>query len=400
MTGRILCLNAGSSSLKFALFACTETRYDAIASGTVGGIGTSQTSLRIDREDGTTWEPPIEAADHPAAFQQVAIELGRSPDQTIDAIGHRVVHGGSRFHGPVQIDSTIMNQLRELVPFAPLHQPVQVNLIEVAREQFPDVPHVACFDTSIHHTLPEIAARFPLPRWVWDEGVRRYGFHGLSYESVLETHSEFRQGKSIIAHLGNGASAAAFQDGISVETTMGFTPTGGLMMGTRCGDLDPGVLLHLMRQRNMGADDLDRLVNSESGLKGVSGTTSDVRSLLDARNDPDARMAIDMFCYHAARQLAGLASSLKGVDRLAFTGGIGEHAAEIRASICERLSFLGLTVDEDRNLTNAPVISHAESRCTVHVVPTNEEQIIARHTWNILANIDASPGKSHFPPTP
>jgi len=389
MNGGILCLNAGSSSLKFALFASANGELRESLRGAVDGIGTAQTGMQVQHAEGTVREPVIEAIDHPAAFQRVAEEINGLEDAAIGAIGHRVVHGGTKFHGPARVNDAVLDELRQLIPFAPLHQPVQVRLIEAARGQFPDVPQIACFDTSIHHTLPEVAARFPLPRWLWDEGVRRYGFHGLSYEFVLDSHPEFRQGKTVIAHLGNGASAAAFRDGVSVDTTMGFTPTGGLMMGTRCGDLDPGVLLHLMRQHNMTADDLDRLVNQESGLKGVSGATSDVRSLLESQSDANARLAIDMFCYLAAKQLGGLVAALEGIDRLVFTGGIGEHSAIVRSTICSRLGYLGLSIDPEQNDAAAAVISRPGDRCTVHVVATDEERIIAKR---IVAILEAAAG--------
>lgn len=383
-TMHILALNAGSSSLKFALFRPGEGDLAASLRGAVDGIGTSHTRLNVRSDGGETCEPVNPVTNHPEAFQRVVAEVERFSQVSIDAVGHRVVHGGTRFRGPVRVDAAILDELRKLIPFAPLHQPVQLSLIEAARERFPSVPQVACFDTSVHHTLPEVASRFPLPKWIWDEGVRRYGFHGLSYEFVLESDSEFRQGKTIIAHLGNGASVTAFQDGVSVDTTMGFTPTGGLMMGSRCGDLDPGVLLYLLRQHGMTADDLDHLVNHESGLKGVSGTTSDVRSLLNSLDNAEARLAVDMFCYQTAKQIGGLAAVLNGVDRLIFTGGIGEHSARIRASVCDRLGFLGLSIDSVRNEANESVISRIGSRCPVHVVPTDEEQLIARQTLELL----------------
>ena len=382
-----LTLNAGSSSLKFALYRESDGRLTEMIRGAVLGIGTAQGQVTLQKADGETHQPISQVLDHLQAFEQVASEIVEGRDVALKAIGHRIVHGGNRFAGPVLIDEMVLSELRRLVPFAPLHQPVQVRLIEAACVRFPSTSQVGCFDTSIHHALPALAARFPLPKRLWDEGVRRYGFHGLSYEYVLDACPELREGKTIIAHLGNGASITAFHEGVSVETTMGFTPTGGLMMGTRCGDLDPGVVLYLLRQHHLTADELDRLVNQESGLKGVSGVTSDVRTLLKTETD-DAHLALDMFCYQAAKQIGGLASVLNGVDQLVFTGAIGEHSAEIRASICERLTYLGLTIDPVRNQNHDRVVSRPASRCEVHVVPTNEERIIAKQTHDVLTSAE------------
>ncbi len=384
-TMAILALNAGSSSLKFALYGCGGGDLALIVRGAVEGIGATTGSFRIRHADGTGLSEviPVET-DHSAAFQRAVSACTQVGDREIGAIGHRVVHGGTQFSGPVVIDGPVLEELKRLIPFAPLHQPAQVTLIEAVAAEYPSTPQVACFDTAIHHTLPEVAARFPLPCWLWDEGVRRYGFHGLSYEFVLGTDSEFRRGKTIIAHLGHGASITAFREGISVETTMGFTPTGGLMMGTRCGDLDPGVMLYLLREHGSSAEDLDRIVNAESGLLGVSGRTSDLKQLLDRPHDEDAALAVDMFCYQAAMRVGSLAAAQNGLDRLVFTGGIGERSSVVRQSICERLGFLGLTLDRTRNESHDRIISTDGSRCRVHVVQTDEEQIIARHTQDIL----------------
>ncbi len=381
----ILALNAGSSSLKFALYGSGGGDLTPIVRGAVEGIGATAGVFRIRREDGTDLSEAIPMrTDHRAAFQRALSACEKSGDLEVKGIGHRVVHGGTQFSGPVVIDGSVLGELKRLIPFAPLHQPAQVTLIEAVAAEYPSTPQVACFDTAIHHTLPEVAARFPLPRWLWDEGVRRYGFHGLSYEFVLSTDAEFRRGKTIIAHLGHGASITAFREGVSVETTMGFTPTGGLMMGTRCGDLDPGVLLYLLREHSCSVEDLDRIVNVESGLLGVSGRTSDLKQLLGRPQDEDAALAVDMFCYQAAMRIGGLAAALSGVDRLVFTGGIGERSAVVRDAICDRLSFLRLSLDQSRNKAGDPVISAEASRCGVHIVQTDEERVIARHTRDIL----------------
>ncbi len=381
----ILALNAGSSSLKFALYDSGEGEVTPVLRGAAEGIGEITGSFRFRRADGTGLSEAIPGAtDHRAALQRALSACKQAGDFEVEGIGHRVVHGGTEFSGPVVIDGSVLKELKRLIPFAPLHQPAQVALIEAVAAEYPSTPQVACFDTAIHHTLPEVAARFPLPRWLWDEGVRRYGFHGLSYEFVLSTDAEFRRGETVIAHLGHGASITAFREGVSVETTMGFTPTGGLMMGTRCGDLDPGVVLYLLREHGCSVEDLDRIVNAESGLAGVSGRTSDLKQLLDRPQDKDAALAVGMFCYQAAQRIGGLAAVLNGIDRLVFTGGIGERSAAIRRTICERLGFLGLTLDPSRNEAGDPVICAEASRCRVHVVQTDEERVIARHTENAM----------------
>ncbi|MGD9854909.1 MAG: acetate/propionate family kinase [Planctomycetaceae bacterium] len=390
----IVALNAGSSSLKCALFETSTGEIRFVLRGAVDGIGGPAARLRtstVHHVDETLELP--QATDHRSAFRHLSAAMRSQAETQFAAVGHRVVHGGARFAAPVLIDGSVLAEIKRLVPFAPLHQPCQVRLIEALREEYPAVPQVACFDTAVHRTLPEIAARFPLPRWLWDEGVRRYGFHGLSYEFVLGSNAAFRRGKTIIAHLGHGASITAFQDGVSVETTMGFTPTGGLMMGTRCGDLDPGVFLHLLRRHGCSADDLDRIVNAESGLAGVSGTTSDVKRLLDQSPvNNAAALAVEMFCYQAAMRIGGLAAALNGMDRLVFTGGIGERSAVVRTAICARLSFLGLSLDESWNDTHEADIQSPSSRCSVHVVKTDEELVIARHTSQVLLTAAGNSG--------
>jgi len=302
----ILSLNAGSSSLKFALFNESAERSPAVLSGSVSGIGSDQQCMTIRFGHDEADELVHRGIDHAAAFDWLMTMVAAFPGASISMIGHRIVHGGNKFQQPVLIDRDVINELLALVEFAPLHQPVQIRLIESVRERFPKIPQVACFDTAIHHTLPEVAARFPLPKWLWDEEVRRHGFHGISCESVLATSHEFRTGRTIIAHLGNGSSITALRDGISIDTSMGFTPTGGIMMGTRCGDLDPGVMLYLLRRHHLTAEELDQLVNHESGLKGVSGMTSDVRTLLQSAADHDVQLALDMFAYQAAKQIGGM----------------------------------------------------------------------------------------------
>jgi acetate kinase len=329
----ILALNCGSSSLKYAAFE-GERRS---AGGAVGGIGV---------EGGH--------ATHADAVH-AALDGLRPPD----AVGHRFVHGGPKLLDPVRIDDVVLKVLREAVPFAPLHLPPALSAVEAVAHRYPHVLQFACFDTSFHRSLPEVARRFPLPVSVDALGVRRYGFHGLSYEWAT---SELRlPGRVVIAHLGNGASMCAVKDGVSIDTTMGLTPAGGFMMGTRSGDLDPGVIVFLLE--TMSREKIGRLVDHEAGLLGVSGTTSDMKTLL-ASEDPRGRLAVEMFCYQARKSVGALTAALGGLDALVFTGGIGEHAAEIRHRICDGLAHLG--------------------KFAVHVIAADEERVIARHVRRLL----------------
>jgi len=338
---------------------------------------------------------------------------------SLEAIGHRVVHGGPKHFSPELVTPELLADLRAHAAWAPLHIPASLRVIETLRAKRPDLPQVACFDTAFHTRMPEVAARLPLPRHFYDQGIRKYGFHGLSYEYLLSVLREEAQGRLIMAHLGNGASMVACADGVPVETTMGMTPIGGFMMGTRTGDLDPGVLLYLMREHGYDDKRLEQLLDKESGLKGVSGRTSDVRTLLELRAEGDeaATMAVEMFCYQARKTVGALAVALGGLDRLVFTGGIGENAAPIRELICRGLEHLGVRLDPARNQEARPsaagsqraasspgssdsarrdktgirrsrapvwVISSAGTPCTVMVIPTNEELMIARHTYRLV----------------
>jgi acetate kinase len=307
------------------------------------------------------------------------------------AVGHRVVHGGRDFVSPTRIDAGVLDVLRRLEPLAPLHLPPQIAAIEAVSARGPDLLQVACFDTAFHRRMPEVAQRFPLPEWAWDAGICRFGFHGLSYEHAVDVLGD-DCGRVVIAHLGHGASMAAVHDGAPIDTTMAFTPAAGLMMGTRTGDLDPGVVVHLMRERGMSADDVDDLVNHESGLLGVSGTTGDMRELLDARRaDPRAARAVGMFCRTARKTIGALAAALGGLDQLVFTGGIGEHAAPVRAEICDGLEHLGIRIDPGRNAAAAPVISAGGANCTVRIIPADEDRVIAHHTASIARALLARP---------
>jgi len=381
----VLCLNSGSSSLKFAVYRCGNGDDVELARGAVEGIAQEHGRLWIQQpKDGQRQESHRSFVSHQAAFEAAMNSLSSLELPAFSVVGHRVVHGGDQFDGPTRIDAQVLGTLRTLVRFAPLHLPPQVAMIELAQQRFSEVPQVACFDTAFFRHMPELAQRYPLPRFLWDAGVRRYGFHGLSYESILASHEEARLGRTIIAHLGNGCSMTAVRDGRPVNTTMGFTPTGGLMMSTRSGDLDPGVLIYLMDQQGYGPRDIERLVNQESGLKGVSGQSGDMQTLLSVRGDnPQAALAIDMFCDSIRQQIGAFAAVLGGLDRLIFTAGIGERAAAVRGEICYGLDHLGIVLDESANAANARRISHSNSPCRVNVIATNEERMIARHCTTI-----------------
>ena len=382
---RILCLNTGSSSLKFALYEIGE-REVALATGAAEGIGNPGARLSLRKgTDTPAVEVTVEAPDGRAAIQTVLAALDAHRLPAPDAVGHRLVHGGPAHRAPERVDARLLEALQALVPFAPLHLPAELDGIAAVARRFPNLPQVVCFDTAFHRDMPDVAQRFPLPGALWDAGIRRYGFHGLSYEYVVHELGPASRGRVVIAHLGNGASMAAVQDGRSVETTMGLTPTGGLMMGTRPGDLDPGVLLHLLVTRQYEVEGLTRLVERESGLLGVSGLSADMRTLLDARDrDPNAARAIAMFCHRARREVGALAAVLGGMDSLVFTGGIGEHSTEIRQEICRGLEHLGVLLDPDANGAHAPIVSPRGAACVVRVVKTNEDLMVARHTRAVL----------------
>lgn len=388
--GAILCLNAGSSSLKFAVYRRTpnlEGETTPLAAGAVERIGLSQSRLRVSTEGAGGTETEGEYKDHSSAVQAVLDVLERRGLPALDAAGHRLVHGGPTHTTPERLDARLMESLRELAPLAPLHLPGELSVIEAVSARFPALPQVVCFDTAFHHRMPEEARRLPLPRALWDAGIRRYGFHGLSYEYVVWRLGPAARGRTIIAHLGNGASMAAVRDGLPVDTTMGLTPTGGFMMGTRSGDLDPGVLLYLLREKGYDSERLDRLVNDESGLLGVSGLSPDMKTLLERRgSEPAAAQAVAMFCYQLRKYIGALAATLGGLDTLVFTGGIGERAAPVRWEACQGLDHLGLRLDAERNAVHADTVSRPDSRCIVRVIPAQEDLMIARHVQKMLAS--------------
>jgi acetate kinase len=372
---RVLCVNSGSSSLKLALYEDEAP----IASSAVEGIGLGEGRLTV--RDGSARILRDEPGTFHDAGAALRSALGAARFPAPDAAGHRIVHGGADHTAPERVTPQLLAALRTLVPLAPLHLPAALNSIDAVSAHFPGLPQIACFDTAFHRRMPAVAQRLPLPRELRAKGIQRYGFHGLSYEYVVATLGAATLGRAVIAHLGNGASLAAVRDGLSVDTTMGFTPTGGLMMGTRSGDLDPGVLVHLLAHEGFDAGAIARLVDHESGLLGVSGKTSDMKVLLETRAaEPHAAEAVELFCYVLRKHIGAFAAVLGGIDTLVFTGGIGERAAPVREETCRGLEHLGIQVDRDRNARHDPIISAPGSACAVRVVRTDEDLMIARHT--------------------
>jgi len=392
MADAIVVINAGSSSIKFAVFrveSATELRMEL--DGQVDGIGTKPHFSVTSAEGADHDDRDLSGGrggDHRGAMEEIRAWLDehRGEDRIV-AVGHRVVHGGQAYAAPVLIDARVVAELERLVPLAPLHQPHHLAAIRAVAAASPDLPQVACFDTAFHRTQPPVARAFALPREFADEGVHRYGFHGLSYEYIASAlpgvAPEIAGRRVIVAHLGNGASLCAMERGRSVATTMGFSALDGLVMGTRPGTLDPGVLLYLMTQHGMDAHALEALLYNRSGLLGVSGVSSDMRELL-ASADPRAREAVDLFVYRIAREIGSLAAALGGLDALVFTAGIGEHAPEIRARVCRDAQWLGVRLDEAANRTGGPRISTAGAGASAWVIPTDENLMIARHTAAVL----------------
>jgi acetate kinase len=390
-------LNAGSSSLKFCVYRRPEVEAWRLETrGLIEGIGTSP---RFAAKDGTGARLDAHELDKSAvhdgrtALDSLAAWLrARYAGARVLGVGHRVVHGGAKFAGPTIVTPQVLEELRTLVPLAPLHQPYNLAAIDAVSEQLPGVPQVACFDTSFHRGQPAVAELVPLPREICRSGVQRYGFHGLSYEyiaSVLpQVAPEIGTGRVIVAHLGSGASMCALKDGRSVDHSLGFTALDGLCMGTRPGAVDPGVILYLFQGLGLSAKDVETILYKKSGLLGISGISNDMRDLVGS-SEPAALLAVDYFVYRAAKEIGALASVLKGIDGLVFTAGIGENSAEIRSRICEASAWLGIELDPDANSRNGPRISHAGSRVSAWMIPTNEELMIARHTGVLLGLIEA-----------
>ncbi len=391
-----LVLNAGSSSLKFCVFARSpQAAWRLEARGQVEGIGTAP---HLSAKDGTG-EPLVDQAlaadvrDGRAALDSLAAWLRSCfGGARVLGVGHRVVHGGARFAGPAIVTPQVLEELRALVPLAPLHQPHNLAAIEAVFDRIPGVPQVACFDTSFHRGQPAVAELVPLPRELCRSGLQRYGFHGLSYEYVASvlpaTAPGIARGRVVVAHLGSGASVCALRDGKSVDCSFGFTALDGLCMGTRPGALDPGVVLHLFQGLGLSAAEVEAILYKKSGLLGISGISNDMRDLVGS-DDPGARLAVDYFVYQAAKQIGALAAVLGGLDGLVFTAGIGENSAEIRRRIGESCAWLGVEIDPGANARRGPRISTAASRVQAWVVPTNEELMIARHTGRLLGLTEA-----------
>jgi acetate kinase len=381
----ILTINGGSSSLKFGLFD-PSVRPVRLLSGRIERIGMAGSRLVVVGADGCQKEDnTVKVPDQPAAAGLLIELLGYLVGlKNIAVVGHRVVHGGNRFWRPELITPAVLDELRKIVPYDPDHLPGEIGAIEALLRLEPDLPQVACFDTAFHHDLPRVAQMIAIPHRYEAAGIRRYGFHGLSYAYLMEELARVAgpgaaRGRVILAHLGSGASLAAVRDGRCIETTMGLTSTSGLVMGTRCGDIDPGLARFLVRAKGLTIDQFHDLVNHESGLLGVSGSSADLRDLL-SRQDSDVRAAeaVELFCYRVRTGLGALAAALGGLDTLVFAGGIGENSPEARRRICEGLAFLGITVDEPCNAASASLISMSDSRVAVRVIPTDEESMIAR----------------------
>ncbi len=388
---RIFTVNSGSSSIKISLYEMEETE-TRILSGGIEGIGLQSGAFHVDDRLGKRiLEKPLKLPNHAAALREVGDYLQGEPSiSKLDAVGHRLVHGGKRFIRPHIITPDLLEELEQLVPLAPDHMPHEINAIRFFATAFPKLKQVACFDTAFHRNMPPIAQIYAIPWQLRDEGIIRYGFHGLSYEYIAgefrrETGEKNSADRLIIAHLGNGASMAAMKSGKSLDTTMGFSPAGGLVMSTRTGDLDPEVLLYLFREKSMDLSAVNRMVNKEGGLLGISGISAGMEDLLAREAESHrAAEAIELFCYQARKFLGALAAVLGGLDALIFTGGIGENAPSVRLRICAGLEFLGIRLDPERNEANKPVISQPQSAVTVRVMKTNEELMIAKHTYRLI----------------
>jgi len=392
MSDAILVLNAGSSSIKFSLFVDGAADLELDCRGQVEGLYTAPRFVAKDHAGAVlaekSWGDGVElghegALDHLRGFLQ-----GELREHGLIGIGHRVVHGGMKYLAPVRVDARVLGALEAFVALAPLHQPHNLAPIRLLLAAQPEIPQVACFDTSFHRTNADVVQRFALPAELHDAGVRRYGFHGLSYEYIARVLPQFdaraASGRTVVLHLGNGASMCAIEGGKSVASTMGFTAVEGLPMGTRCGTLDPGVILYLMDERGMDARAIEKLIYHQSGLLGVSGISSDMRTLLESA-DPRAKLAIDLYVYRIRRELGSLTAALGGLDAIVFTAGIGENSVPIRERVCRDAGWLGVELDAAANAAGGPQLSSPASRVAAWAIPTNEELMIARHTRALLA---------------
>jgi len=385
----ILTVNCGSSSLKFALYNMNSAQSVSV-SGSFEKIGLSIGSFHVKGASGNTLDKiDLRVLDHESAIEELFewLETNHGSMEKLDAVGHRFVHGGVRFTKPTIVTAEVLQNLKELVPLAPDHLPQEIIVIETVCKRYPKLKQIVCFDTAFHTSLPSVARTFPLPRHLIEQRIIKYGFHGLSYEFIMEELKATIGSRVIIAHLGSGCSMAAVRDGRSLDTTMGFTPTGGLMMSTRSGDLDPGVILYLLQEKKLSPETVSELLNKKSGLLGVSDITSDMQELLAKQKDDNAGEAIELFCYQAKKFLGALTVVLGGLDTLVFTGGIGENAPVIRELICRGMEFMNVKLDVGLNLENSSVISSKKSPVTVRVIKTNEELMIARHVYKLISKI-------------
>jgi len=389
----ILTVNGGSSSIKFALFKQSDVP-DLIFSGKIEKIGLPQAIMQVKGVDEADNETRAIAAPDIASSVKILIDWLKNhlKGDLFTAIGYRIVHGGPKYFHPEVITDEMIEELDKLSSFDPNHMPENILLVKVFRKQFPDALHVACFDTAFHHDLPQVARLLPIPRRFEKLGVRRYGFHGLSYQSVMEQlhQSVIANGRLILAHLGSGVSLTAVNNGKSIDTSMSFTPASGVPMGTRSGDIDPGLVWYLSQTAGLDAKKINEMVNFQSGLLGMSETSSDMYELLQRQDkDPRAKEAISVFCYQVKKWIGGFAASLGGIDALVFTGGMGENAPQIRRQICENLGFLGIELDEEQNKRNADIISKAASQVPVYIIHTNEELTIAKLVQGVLEHKSA-----------
>lgn len=387
----ILALNSGSSSLKFGCYRVDSATTELLLSGGAESIGDQSAVFKAyDSEKNVVVEENALIPSQRDAIIRISKLIEALDIPATQAIGHRIVHGGPKLRQHCIVDDSMLEQLQAAIVFAPLHTPSAITVIRFATEHFPAIPQVTCFDTAFHSDMPELARVLPIPKNFKSEGIQRYGFHGLSCESIIQQLINNRLNRPpervIIAHLGNGASITAVRNGKSIDTTMGLTPSGGVIMGTRSGDLDPGLLIYLMREKNLDASQLETLIDHCSGLLGISGVASDLRRLHEsASSNPDSQLAIEMFCCTVRKQIAAMISVLDGVDMIVFTGGVGEYDAEVRAAICRNLSWIGVSLDDARNRNSTNPISSSISRSTVNVLPSREDDQIARHTFALLS---------------
>ncbi|AUH73572.1 acetate/propionate family kinase [Legionella sainthelensi] len=389
MNKLILVINSGSSSIKFSLFACDKQGLNLYYHGQIQDLYESPQINIFNASQAQVLNQVITTQGHEAGLKILFNWLDDLSDSiTLAAVGHRVVHGGTFFSNPTLITDDVMQKIASLIPLAPLHQPHNLEAIKIISQLYPDLAQISCFDTTFHRTQKRLATLFALPRSLSDEGIIRYGFHGLSYEYIASVITDFigeiGNKRVMMAHLGNGASMCAMYQRKSVATSMGFTALDGLMMGTRCGRIDPGVLLYLLEQKNYSTEQVTQLLYNESGLFGVSELSNNIRELLKHLDDERVLEAIDLFCYRAALETGSLSVALGGFDVLVFTAGIGEHAPLIRKKISEHLSWLGVKIDDEANINNAPIISEKDSTVLVGVIPTNEELMIAQHVRSHL----------------